>query len=341
MLNCKTRLHMTLTVIVFVIGTTAALAQDETPVGGWQKEIKVGVNMLQSSYSNNWNGGEKGSVAWTGNVDARLEKQFSPTANWRNSLKLAYGQTHNQGRNDGGELYWIKPDKTDDIVDFESFFRWTLPSKWDPYVALNFTSQFQDLSDSEARELNFNPKTFKESAGISRRLVNNEQRKLMTRVGVAFIQNSRTFYVDPLPSLETLSESSNEIAAEWITEAKVGVLNDRVGWESKLTLVLPFQYSGKATFEDGFISAEPVPDDIADYTTALDVDWENTFSANITKVISVKLFVRWMYDKYDNTVKPVVGEDGTLVNEENVLRAVRKAGQFKQTLALGVGYTFN
>jgi adenylosuccinate synthase len=29
------------------------------------------------------------------------------------------------------------------------------------------------------------------------------------------------------------------------------------------------------------------------------------FTTNITRLISVKLFVRWVYDKYDNTVKPV------------------------------------
>ena len=55
----------------------------------------------------------------------------------------------------------------------------------------------------------------------------------------------------------------------------------------------------------------------------------------------MKLFLRWVYDKYDNTVKPVVDEDGGLVNEDDVHQAIRKGGQFKQTLALGFGYTFN
>jgi hypothetical protein len=63
-------------------------------------------------------------------------------------------------------------------------------------------------------------------------------------------------------------------------------------------------------------------------------------SANITKVISVKLFTRWVYDKYDNSVKPSVGDDNTLANEADVLTAIRKAGQFKQTMALGFGYKF-
>ena len=130
------------------------------------------------------------------------------------------------------------------------------------------------------------------------------------------------------------------MAVEWITEYRTLTLNERVDWESKLSFILPVSYSGKSVFEDGFISVGDLPEDIAGYTTTLDVDWENTFTANITKVISVKLFVRWVYDKYDNTVKPVV-EGGELVNEANVTQAIRKGGQFKQTLALGFGYTFN
>ncbi len=46
-----------------------------------------------------------------------------------------------------------------------------------------------------------------------------------------------------------------------------------------------------------------------------------------------------MYDKYDNTVAPVV-ENGSLVNAADVHGAIRKSGQFKQTLALGFSYKF-
>ncbi len=330
-----------LAVVLMVAGSVPVMAQDEQPIGVWQKEIKIGLNILQSSYSENWNGGEKGSAVWTGNLDARFEKNFSQSANWRNTLKLAYGQTHNQERDAQGDLFWKRPDKSDDMIDFESMFRWKMSSGWDPFVALNFTSLFQDQNDAQGRDINLNPMTFKESAGISRIFMETEKRKLMTRAGVAFIQNSRKYFPADLPSLDTESESSNGIAAEWITEYMAIVLNDRVNWESKLTMSLPLSYSIKSDFEDGFTSVGELPEDIADYTSAVDVDWDNTFTTNITKAISVKLFVRWVYDKYDNTVAPVVDETGALVNEADVFRAIRKAGQFKQTLALGFGYTFN
>lgn len=333
--------RLALAMVLVICGVLPVAAQDAAAPTGWQKEIKVGLNLLQSSYSQNWNGGEKGSVVWNGNLDARFERQFSETANWRNTLKLAYGQTHQQERNDAGELFWQKPDKTDDIIDLESFFRWTMSSGWDPYAAVRFTSLFEDLTDAEGRALNFNPMTFKESVGISRKFIDTENRKLLTRLGVSFIQNSREYFLAPSPDDATESTTSSEVGAEWITEYKVGALNERVDWESTLSLSLPFSYSGKSIFEDGFNSAAPLPDDIASYTTTLDVDWENTFTANITKVISVKLFVRWVYDKYDNTVKPVVDDSNNLVNEADVRQAIRRAGQFKQTLALGFGYTFN
>ncbi len=50
---------------------------------------------------------------------------------------------------------------------------------------------------------------------------------------------------------------------------------------------LPPTYSGDSVFEDGFSSVAVLPDDIASYTKAVDADFENTFTTNITKAISV------------------------------------------------------
>lgn len=309
--------------------------------GQWQEKLEMGVNILQSSYSRNWNGGDKGSVVWAGAIDAGLERQFGASTNWRNTLNLAYGQTHSQDRTAAGTLIWKRPDKTTDNVQFESLLRWTTRSGWDPFFAFNFNSLFEDLTADPARPLTLNPLKFKESVGISRTLYAREKQVLMTRLGVAFIQNSRKYYLNAAPDGATATSSSSEAAAEWITEYAVGALKGRVDWASKLTLSLPFSYSGKSIFEDGMTTVGTLPADIADYTTALDVDFENTFTAAITKVIAVKLFIHWVYDKYDNSVKPVVDQGGALVNEAAVAQAVRRAGQYKQTLALGFVYKFD
>jgi len=315
----------------------AAMAQDSP----WDKELTLGLKVLQSSYSDNWNSGEKGSIVWTGDVAARLEKQYSKNVNWRNTLKLVYGQTTTQDRDAQGNLVWSKPDKTDDIIEVESILRRSAAGGWGPFAAFRFTTLFQDLTDAEGRALNLTPLTFSESLGASKLFVDEEHRRLLTRLGAAYKQNSRRFYPFAAPSLATQLATSAELAVEWVTEYRVGALDKRVDWDSKLTVSRPLIYSGKSVFEDGFTSIAVMPADIAAYTTTTDIDWENTFTSQITKVISVKLYVRWVYDKYDNTVKPVVDDTGKLTNEADVLQAVRRAGQFKQTLALGLGYTFN
>ena len=64
---------------------TPAFAQDPAPADGWQHEYELSLNMLQSSYSQNWNGGDKGSVNWTGAFNGRLERQYGESRNWRST----------------------------------------------------------------------------------------------------------------------------------------------------------------------------------------------------------------------------------------------------------------
>ena len=327
-------------VAVLMLGASIAVADEPLAVGASRHEADIALNMLQSSYSRNWNGGDKGSINWSIAFAGRHEKQMSEKFNWTNSLKLAYGQNHQQVRGGDGQLNWLRPDKNTDAIEFESLGRLTNASGWDPYAALGFSSLFRDLSDAAGRELNLNPLNFRESAGISRQLISSDDRSLSVRAGLALVQSSRKFFSEPAPVATTMSQTAYTSAAELVTEYRSKLLDGRVGWESKLTVERPLTWSGKSAFEDGFTSTVAMPDGIAGYTTALDLDWENTLSANITKVISVKFFARWVYDKYDNSVKPAVGDDGVLLNEADVLNAIRKAGQFKQTLALGFGYKF-
>jgi len=283
------RLIMVVLALALVAGFAlpgAAQDKEAVPLGVWQKNVDLRLNLLQSSVSDNWNGGGSGSVVWTGNLDAQYENQFNERHNWRNTLKLAYGQTHNQERNPDGSLHWKRPDKTEDLIDFESMFRWTPQSGWDPYVAVGLQSMFEDRNDIYGRAINFNPLTLRASGGISKKFVNTEKRTLLTRLGIVAIRNNRSFFLEPTPSDETQSASSSEFGAELRVEYKVGALDERVDWESTLIVTQPFYYSGKQVFEDGFNSILPIPDDIASYTTVVDVDWDNTFTANITKVIT-------------------------------------------------------
>jgi hypothetical protein len=320
-------------------GATATASEPLAP-GASRHETEVGVNILQSSYSRNWNGGDKGSLNWAIGLNSRHEKQVGERFNWRNTLKLAYGQNHQQQRDAQGGLYWQRPDKSTDAIEFESLGALGGGTGWEPYFAVGFSSLFRDLSDGAGRSQHLNPLTFRESIGLSRRLINEEKRSFTVRAGLALVQSSRSFFSEPAPSTTTISETAFTSAAEIVAEYRSPLLDGRVAWESMLSVDRPLTWSGKSTFEDGFTSTTPMPDDIADYSTAFDLDWENSFSANITRVISVKLLTRWVYDKYDNSVKPVLNAGGFLANEADVLGAVRRAGQFKQSLALGLSYKF-
>jgi hypothetical protein len=312
-------------------------------VGEWHKTAETGINLTQSSYSDNWAGGDKGSVVWSWIFNGTLKSRLSHKVIWSNELKLAYGQTHQQTTDDQGERHWERPEKSTDLIDLETIVRFTLGGWLDPYVSGRFESLFEDASDSLGRRLTFNPLKFKESAGISRQFIEEEDRSLLCRLGLTLRQSARRLFVDDTPGSDTKTVTGNDGGLEWVTDYKTKLLEDRVSWTSKLTLYQPLFYSGHDELEDlstAQLAAVGLDPDVADYTTTMDIDWENIFSTQLSKLISVNLYVRWVYDKYDNTVLPELDEAGDLANADDVSAAVRKSGQFKQTMAIGFIYRF-
>ncbi len=305
-------------------------------VGKWYPGLEAGITMTQSSYSDNWRGGDKGSVVWTFLSQGNLENQIHAMANWNNTLKLAFGQTHQQQARTGtSSRYWSSPIKSTDLIDLESLIRFTLGGYVDPFAGIRAEGQFLDAADPDGRTITFNPWRFKESAGIARKWVDETDRSYQSRLGFAFRQGLRRFFSGPAPDETTESETTNDGGFEFVTDAKTSVLNKRVAWTSKLTLYQPVFYSGKSALTDAGL------DPLASHAMKLDVDFENLFTSQITKIVSVQLYTRWLYDQYDNSVKPVFADPAAPTLEEvSGLRtaAVRQAGQFKQTLGIGVTF---
>jgi hypothetical protein len=323
---------------------SAGAAEGEKRVlelGKVYKSAETGLNITQSTYSDNWRGGDKGSLVWTWNFNGSLESQLNPKTNWLSQLKLAFGQTHQQVGQPGVRS-WDKPEKSTDLVDLESILRFTLGGYVDPFVSGRLESQFLDASDAHGRSLFLNPLQFKESAGIARQFISEEERSLLSRLGFTLRQSRRSVYTDTDDSdgLEdaTTSDGTTDGGLELITDYKTRILEDKVAWTAKLGFYQPLFFSGKSDLTDADLAAAGLNPDLADFSTALDIDWENIFTAAITKHIAVNLYLRWAYDKYDNSVKPELGEAGELLNADAVGAAVRKAGQFKQTLSLGFNY---
>jgi hypothetical protein len=326
---------------------SGARAEEEKKVlevGKWYPIVETGLNLTQGSYTQNWVGGDQGSIVWSMIANAGLQSQLTPKLNWNNTLKLAYGQTHQQKTDPGNpqKRVWDVPEKSTDLFSFETILRFTLGGFVDPYVAGQFESQFQDASDPYGRKLSLNPLIFGQSAGIARKFVHQENSELLSRVGLSVRENFRKNFTDTL-SKSTTNESTRDAGLEWVTEGKTKLAEDRLVWNSKLTVYQPFAYSAKSDFQDalGAMTAEEragIPADAYNYTTVASMNWENIFTSQITKLLSVTLYTRWLYDKYDSSTKPLVGPDGKLTNPEAVHNAIRTAGQFKETLSIGLTY---
>jgi hypothetical protein len=336
------------------VGLTPATvrAQDDLEAalaaGRWGTRATVGVNLLQSYYTRNWNGGDKGSVVWNATLDAVAQRRFGDDWDWFNSANLAFGQNHQQDRDADDNLFWRRPDKSTDQIKLESLMRytdWALP----PYSGVRFSSQFLDQSDPSGRDFTFNPMEYFLSAGVSRMLIENDDRRLLTRLGFTYRLSQRDQVGD---EDAVLSESSTDGGLELVVNYDTSLLQGRVEYRGQLRAYKALFYSAKDDV-DGVDSQvlldQGLNSSLSEDFMATDIDFENNFKASITRLVNVQFNLRWVYDKYDTTVKPVVGDvtpEGYddpvtgIQNRDAVHNAVRKSGQLRQTMSIGLAYTF-
>ena len=310
-------------------------------VGKWYPSLAGGLNLTQAAYSENWKGGETGSVSWNAFLNGSAENQLKTSLNWLNTMKLLYGQTRRQEVDDNGDRSWGDAEKSADLIEIESMLRMTKGWAVDPYFSLRFESLFQDITDPFGRELWLNPMTFKESAGIARKFVDREDHQLLTRIGATARETYRKFYASDSGD-DTFSESAWDAGAELIVDYK-RVFDERVTYDSRLSVYQPFTWSKNDVFDDlgpDSLMAAGLSPDIADYATTVDIGWQNTLTSKVTKFISFNFYLEVLYDKYDNSVPPIVDDSGSLTNAAAVGASVRKKGQFKQTFGIGLSWTF-
>ena len=260
----------------------------------WNIGADVSLILNQNAYSNNWNGSEKGSVSWSLNTEFSAEKQLNPKFHNRNTLQMAFGQTHSQYLNSEGKKRWGRPDKTTDEIDFESLLRLTLGGFVDPFASFRWESQFLDYGQDETKFVN--PNILTETFGVAKMLVSEENRELSARLGAAFKQ-----YFDDFQDANT-NDGGVEFVGVYRSPFAQGVLRYR----SKLTLYQAIYYSE---------ADEVKGTDFEDDWKQVRMNWENTFTANLTRLVNVTLFFQAVYDKRQ-------------INEM----------QFKQTLGLGLTY---
>jgi hypothetical protein len=283
---------------VFIVAALAAPALGDSLI----VSVDANLTMTQNAYSDNWVGGEAGAISWTFNSNSLVEKQLADWVHMKNTLKLFFGQTHNQ---DIETKDWDKPVKSTDLIDFESVYRFTIGAFVDPFAAGRIETQFLDASDPE-KDRYINPVKITESFGVAKVLIKEEKREWSVRFGGGFRQYiDRDVLVDPV-AMKRDTETSNDFGMTFDSDFKTPLAGEAIIYTSKLTVFNAFFYSKEDELEGQ-------PD--ADYWKSPDVNWENIFTASITKYLMVNLYIQLLYDK-----------------------EIDKAGRFKQTLSLGFTY---
>jgi len=277
----------------------------------WKASVDANLTLTQNAYSDNWVGGEVGSLAWALNSNSLAERQFNPKLNNKTSLKLFFGQTHNQ---DKETKTWEKPVKSTDRIDLESVLRFTLGGFVDPYASGRFESQFLDASDPDNERL-VNPMLFTESFGIAKVLTKVDMREWSVRLGGAFRQSYDRDIRDTTspcctgPEVAKRDLSTNDGGLLFVSDFTAPLSENKITITSKLSVYKAFFYSEKDKLAG-------LPN--ADNWKAPDVNWESMMTASITKYLMVNLYVQLLYDK-----------------------EVSLAGRLKQTLSLGLTYKWS
>ena len=270
----------------------------------WKIDIGTNLTTGVNSYSNNWVGGEAGSFTWAAQFLGVAEKQFSKQVNSKTSLKLQFGQTATQNKENKS---WSVPQKSSDLIDGEELLKLTLDAWVDPFVSVRAISQFLDGSDSLfVRYLN--PVEITEAVGVSRTLQKSETVEWSTRLGAAARQLVDRHHLDT--DVGTRSTNyTNDGGFEFDMDLKAA---NKEKWIS---------YLGSIRIYEALLSSKT---DAFKGTSAESdwryphVKWENTLTLTFAKYLMLNLSAYLYYDK-----------------------DIRRDPRLKETLSAGLTYTYS
>lgn len=266
-----------------VVLMVAVLAFSSLGAENWKLKGDFSLNLTQMAYSNNWAGTELGSVTWVAGSNMSAEKALSPLLYSMNSLKLAFGQTHQQKVDSALKKYWAKPEKSTDKIDAESLLKMTMQTWVNPFVGLRLESQMLDLSDPTLTRL-VNPMKFTESAGVTRNLIERENELLSTRLGAAFRQNLNRDVLISLAPEQRENQTTVDGGLEFVAEYK------------KVFTPANISYNGKVQVYQALFNSKS--DDYAhEEWKSPDLNWENTLSLKLYKALSINLYLQMLYEK--------------------------------------------
>ena len=254
------------TIIILILILAVSLSAES-----WKKTGDFSLLLSQSYYSDNWVGSEIGNVNWTASLNFIMEKQLNAMLYDKNTLIMSFGQTHNQVRDDAGDLYWEKPTISTDLIDYENMLSFTLQKFVDPYLALRWESKFIDEADT-LETFYINPNTLTLSLGAKKSLITKDNQSLETRLGAAY---KNIFNQDA--DIDNMNNAGAEmVVAYWyLFPSELGK------FDSSLRLY------------QALMSSE----DITDEWKAMDVEFKNTLTLKLSSYVGFKLYAEVLYDK--------------------------------------------
>lgn len=275
--------RFSLPILALFVCVSAAFAAEQPTPGPWKVDVSTGIVTTQSSYSDNWTGGEAGSINWVAFYSSMTQRQL--TRNWYTQFdwKLSFGQTHSQNKETKD---WQSPTKSEDKIRHDAIVRLTKGWFADPYFAFSLESQFLDVSS--ARNTRYvNPLELTESSGLARTIVEvPEKTRLTTRLGLGLRQRIARFDdpADSTSSPATLSETTVDGGVEWVTDLLLGSSKSKYSFNSKLTLFQAMFNSKSDEFTN-------------DYWKTADANWDNILRVKVSSLINVGLAWQLLYDK--------------------------------------------
>lgn len=336
--------------LVPLVVPAVQVAAQEDPVepGPWKYESLVSLNLTQSAFSGNWSGGDRGSIAWVLRSTLGASRQFTPGFRWENSLLLAYGEKADQieDPDDPARNKWAKGEKNEDQIQLDSVGRFTLQRALDPYLALRGESQF--INDDDFRgSFNLDPIKISESGGVARAFVQEEDREVLARLGFALRQTFAQRWTD-LAGTDKERFSTNDGGIEFRTTAKVPLLGDKVVYTGEVYALWSLFFSESDAlkqFDERAQQFDPGRESVQDFWKTVDVNWQNQLTATLTSWLNVNFYFQLVYDKFDTATKVDPDFDpadpvAAAAAIAEVDAGIRKAGQWKQTLAVGLQYRF-
>ncbi len=254
-------------ILTLFIFTTVSFAAEKEKMG-FQPTLVGGLNLTQNSYSN-WTAGGENAYAYTFTLNSQFLNN-QPKYVWKITGDFAFGQTKIGSQSLRNAV---------DRIDVNGLLTYKYGLFVNPYVSAGLLTQFAtgyDYSKTPplAKSAFFDPAFITGGAGLGWTI----RPKFTTRLGLGIKETvtnkySQFRYADKASTPNVIEKTKFETGIQSVTELEEKLASNLL-YVTKLGLFSSFANM-----------------------TAVDVKWNNTWSAKVSKFISVNMIVNILYDK--------------------------------------------